>query len=92
MMGYAVDISKKLKEMKNKQLHPHFEAITDRLIQCNQLDMLEPMLQIIVEYDKVIRDNVGLRQTNINLNSKLYGRSNQYGGGYYKRKSKEGQL
>ena len=92
MMGYAVDISNKLAEMKNKELHKQFEALTERLIVCKQVDMLEPLYQIICQYDKTIRKCVGLEKTNENLNSKLYGRKNNYSGGYYKRRDNGGQL
>lgn len=74
MMGYAVDISEQLKNMKNKELNHEFELIADRLISTNSEDMLEPLYRIICKYDKVMRDNIGLRTTNTNLESKLYGK------------------
>ena len=85
-MGYAVDISNKLAEMKNKELNHEFQMITERLIETNSEDMLEPLYRIICQYDKTIRKCVGLEKTNENLNSKLYGRKNNYSGGYYKRR------
>lgn len=73
-MGYADDIAEALKSAKNKELNDEFKKITDRLIITNSFDMLPHLLKIIQTYEKVMRDNIGLKTTNTNLESKLYGK------------------
>lgn len=89
MMGYIDDIDLKLKEMKNKELHEEFIAITEVLLAGNHVDLFPAMYRIIEKYDKVIRENVGLKKTNDNLLRKIYGRSNEYVGGNYGKKEKQ---